>query len=295
MTVFSLGDTLAGAQGSALGLAGAWGALTHWYQGSSELSWQLGYSSVPWKVDTVYDNGQYIDLVVYLGGSATTEAYGGTSQFITDLTSLCQVFSRPKYPMMVTLFSEIETYTSESTYIAACLANVPAAVSACHGVNPLIQVGLGLGGYDWLDSSGDPQQTADLSTYTTAMAACDFVSTQLMFADNPATSWQNGLTASQYAIEQLAGMGTQPVHVQYSTIWTKEPSTGVADPPGNNAIAFCQWYDAIEPAVLSCVAHFGFKSEPVAVNPGGGFDRVVAATQWGTPLGRPLLAPVKPS
>jgi len=208
--IFGMGDELSGAQSSALYGAAPVNMITSWYNGPGDLGWMTGYRNTP-QISQSYASGHAQELVVWLANDPT---YAISAQFQQDIASLVTTFAGngPQHgPLYVVLFSEFETYSADPSYQAQLLNAYVAAVKVIHATYAQAKVALGFGGYDW--TTADPVR--DMSAYTAAISASDFVAVQEMQSCSDEASLESQVKES---VAQLGTYG-KPVMISHFKLW----------------------------------------------------------------------------
>jgi hypothetical protein len=208
--IFGMGDEVSGAEATPLYGAAPINMVTSWYNGPGDLGWMTGYRNTS-QMSQIYASGRAQELVVWL---ANDPSYAISAQFQSDIASLVTTFAGngPQHgPLYVVLFSEFETYSSDPSYQAQLLDAYVSAVKVIHAAYSQAKVALGFGGYDW--TTADPVR--DLSAYTAAIAASDFLAVQEMqsCSDEPALESQ-----VKESVAQLGALG-KPVMISHFKLW----------------------------------------------------------------------------
>lgn len=221
---WGMGANFGGYANSELGKQTDLRILSHWYNGIIDHSWIFGYS--PKTISDWYAKGYGIQLMVWLGPGAHSQsmAYaagdiitvnGKDYYFPADLERLIKVFggSGPVYgPLYVVLFSEVETYGSDTAYKNKLQKSYLDCVELIHKLCPWAKVGLGFGGYGW---DGSKPSSRDLSFWEPSIDASDFVCTQSM---QQYDNWEQQTYQIRSAVKQLGGYG-KPVMISHFEIW----------------------------------------------------------------------------
>ena len=208
--MFGMGDEVSGAEATSLYGAAPVNMVTSWYNGPGDLGWMTGYRNTN-QLSQIYASGRAQELVVWL---ANDPSYAVSAQFQSDIASLVTTFAGngPQHgPLYVVLFTEFETYSSDPAYQAQLLTAYLSAVKVIHATYAQAKVALGFGGYDWTPSA----PVRDLSAYSAAIAASDFVAVQAM---QSCTNEALLETQVEDSVAQLGGTG-KPVMISHFKLW----------------------------------------------------------------------------
>jgi hypothetical protein len=222
--LWGYGNNFSGYSNSGLGQQTDLKIISHWYNGIIDHSWIFGYS--PSAISGWYAQGYGIQLMVWLGPGAHANSMnyaagdiitsnGKEYYFPSDLERLITEFrgEGPVYgPLYVVLFSELETYGSDTSYKNKLQQSYLNCVQLIHNICPWAEVGLGFGGYGW---AGDRLSTRDLSFWKPSIDASDFVCTQSMQSYN---NWTQNTYQIRSAVKQLGSYG-KPVMISHFEIW----------------------------------------------------------------------------
>ncbi|MGH2806022.1 MAG: fibronectin type III domain-containing protein [Actinomycetota bacterium] len=210
--IFGLGDQIGVATNRPIFHDAPVKMITSWYNGRGNLGWMSGYQDTD-TMSNWYGKGHAMELVVWL---ANDPAYAVSDQFQTDIELLTRIFkgNGPHYgPLYVVLFTELETYSKDPAYFDSLRSAYVEAVERIHATYDQAEVGLGFGGYGWLNA-----RTRDLTAWEPAIRISDFVAAQHMHSCNRVDLMK---TQVPRAIEQLGSYG-KPVFVSHFKFWGDE-------------------------------------------------------------------------
>lgn len=211
--LWGIGDQLDAATESGLYQDESANMVTAWYNGPDDLAWMQGYAQ-PSTISDLYGDGKAVELVVFL---ADHPDYAVGDQFQDDVRLLVRAMkgSGPNYgPLYVVLFTEWETYSPDPEYEGELKRAYLGAVRAIHEEYAGARVALGFGGYEWSESP-----TRDLSQWSDAIAASDFVAVQAMQDCRSEVDGVNILVNQVRTSVQQLGSYRKPVMISHFKLW----------------------------------------------------------------------------